>query len=296
MTPGLSLAYRRRASPLHAARAAAGGIYCLGLVLCALILVHPLELLAVLAAVLAAARLAGVGAEVRRAVLPMLVLVLAISALNALISRNGLTVIARLGELPPFGQIDITLEALAYGLVLGLQLLLAVFVAMLGTATVNPDELLRIFRRISLRSALTAALATRLVPVLEADGRRLADAQRCRPPDETRPRPRVAVVRAVATGALDRALDVAATLEVRGYALGGRPPRVRHRLSRHDLAFGAAGLALIATAVAAKLAGLAAFDADTTLSIALGPPELGLAAGLILIAVAPFADRRGIDL
>ncbi|MEA2299398.1 MAG: energy-coupling factor transport system permease protein [Solirubrobacteraceae bacterium] len=293
MTAGLTLAYRRRASPLHAARAGAGAVYCSGLVLCALILVHPLELAAVLVAVLGAARLAGVAADVRRAALPMLVLVLAIAALNAVISRNGLTVVARLGELPPFGQIDITLEALTYGAVLGLQLLLAVFVAMLATAAVNPDELLRMFRRLSLRSALTAALATRLVPLLEADGRRLADAQRCRP-DPLRHR-RVAIVRAVATGALDRALDVAATLEVRGYALARRPPRLHRALSRHDLAFTAAGLGLVALAVAARIGGLAAFSADPTLDIALGPGEAALAGALILLALAPFANRRGID-
>jgi energy-coupling factor transport system permease protein len=293
MTGGLSLAYRRRASPLHAARAAAGAIYCTGLVLCALILVHPLELLAVLVAVLAAARLARVGAEVRRGALPMLVLVVVIAGLNAVISRNGLTVVARLGDLPPFGEIDITLESLVYGAVLGLQLLLAVLVAVLATATVNPDELLRGFRRVSLRSALTAALATRLVPLLEADGRRLADAQRCRP-GELRHR-RVAIVRAVAAGALDRALDVAATLEVRGYALGHRPPRVRRPVSGHDAAFTAAGLALVAGAVAAKAAGLAAFTADPKLSVAFGPGELLLAAGVILVAVAPFANRRGIE-
>ncbi|MGI8803017.1 MAG: energy-coupling factor transporter transmembrane component T [Solirubrobacteraceae bacterium] len=293
MTPGLTLAYRRRASPLHSARAAAGATYCVGLVLCALILVHPLELLVLLAVVLAAGRLAGVAGDVRRAAVPMLILVVAIAAINALISRNGLTVVARLGYLPPFGEIDITAESLVYGAALGLQMLLAVFVAMLATAAVNPDELLRGFRRLSLRSALTAALATRLVPLLEADGRRLADAQRCRA-EEPRHR-RVAIVRAVATGALDRALDVAATLEVRGYALGRRPPRRPTPLSRHDVAFTAAGLALVAAAVAAKLGGLAAFDADPRLAIALGPGEVALAAALILIALLPFADRRGID-
>jgi energy-coupling factor transport system permease protein len=293
MTTGLTLAYRRRSSPLHTARAAAGAAYCAGLVLSALILVHPLELGALLVATLAAARLAGVGADVRRAGAPMLALVLAITALNALISRHGLTVVARLGELPPFGQIDITLEALVYGAVLGLQLLLAVFVAMLGTAAVDPDELLRLFRRISLRSALTAALATRLVPLLEADGRRLADAQRCRP--ESSRRGRVAVVRAVATGAFDRALDVAATLEVRGYGLGRRPPRQRRAVSRHDAAFAGAGAALVGLSIGARVAGVAHFDADPTLVIAFGPAEVALAALLVAVALAPFANRRGID-
>ncbi len=45
--------------------------------------------------------------------LPLAVLV---AVINALVVRDGLTVLARLGEVPPFGQIDITLEALVYGL------------------------------------------------------------------------------------------------------------------------------------------------------------------------------------
>jgi energy-coupling factor transport system permease protein len=297
VTAGLTLAYRRRASPLHAARAGCGAIYALGLLVCAVILRHPLELVVLLAAIAAAAVLAGIGRDLRRSVLPMLIAIIAIASLNALISRNGLTVLVRLGNLAPFGEIDITLEALVYGAVLGLQLLIAVSIGMLATATVDPDDLLRIFRRVSMRSAVTAALATRIVPVLEADARRLADARRCRPPlpGDSTGQGRLAIVRATSTGALDRALDVAATLEVRGYSLLRRPPRRRRPLSRHDIAFAAAGIGLVAVAIGARLAGIAAFSADPVLQIALGPPELALALALLAIALAPFADRRGID-
>jgi energy-coupling factor transport system permease protein len=297
VTAGLTLAYRRRASPLHAARAGCGAIYALGLLVCAVILRHPLELVVLLAAIAAAAALAGIGRDLRRSVLPMLIAIVAIASLNALISRNGLTVLVRLGNLAPFGEIDITLEALVYGAVLGLQLLIAVSIGMLATATVDPDDLLRIFRRVSMRSAVTAALATRIVPVLEADARRLADARRCRPPllGDSTGQGRLAIVRATSTGALDRALDVAATLEVRGYSLLRRPPRRRRPLSRHDIAFAAAGIGLVAVAIGARLAGIAAFSADPVLQIALGPPELALALALLAIALAPFADRRGID-
>ena len=88
------------------------------------------------------------------------------------------------------------------------------------SARVDPDELLAP-RRVSYRSALTASLATRLVPVLARDALRMGDAARCRP----QPAGRLAVARAALAGALDRAVDVAAALEVRGYALGGRPAR-----------------------------------------------------------------------
>jgi energy-coupling factor transport system permease protein len=297
MTAGLTLAYRRRASPLHAARADAAAIYTLGLLAAAVVLRHPLELLAVLAAIAAAAGLAGIGRDLRRSAAGMLAVVCAIAVLNVLISRNGLTVLARLGELPPFGEIDITLEALVYGGVIGLQLYIAVCVGMLATATVDPDDLLRIFRRVSMRSAVTAALATRIVPVLEADARRLADARRCRPPlaGQRIRGGRMAIVRATTTGALDRALDVAATLEVRGYALAGRPAGRRRPFSRHDIAFAASGVGLLALAIAARLAGIASFTADPVVRISLGPTELGLAVVLVAVALAPFADRRGID-
>ena len=74
-------------------------------------------------------------------------------------------------------------------------------------------------RRLSFRSALTAALATRMIPVLTRDARRMEDARRCRPgADDGSVAARLAVVRAVTAGALDRAVDVAATLELRGFA------------------------------------------------------------------------------
>ena len=161
----------------------------------------------------------------------------------------------------------------------------------LFTTCVDPDELLRAFRRVSFRSTLTAALATRLVPVLMRDARRMADAHACRP----RPGPRIAVLRAVATNALDRAVDVAATLEVRGYgaARGGR--RERTPWSRHDLAFAASAGALVVLVVAARAAGVASFEAYPALRAPVGTGELLLAGALIVVALAPFLDRRGIE-
>jgi energy-coupling factor transport system permease protein len=51
----------------------------------------------------------------------------------------------------------------------------------LASAAVDPDELLRSLRRVSFRSALTATIATRMVPLLALDAQRIGEAQRCRP-------------------------------------------------------------------------------------------------------------------
>jgi energy-coupling factor transport system permease protein len=283
--------YRRRSSPLHAARAGVGSLYCVVLAAVALSFEHPLILAALLLAVVGAAAGAQVLGPVARSLLWGLPFALVIAGVNALVVRDGLTVIARFGELPPLGQIDVTLEATAYGGVLALRALIVIACFALHSAAVDPDELLRAFRRLSFRSALTAALATRMVPVLARDARRFRDAQRCRP---GRPASRLALARAVTAGALDRAVDVAATLEVRGYGGSGRPARRVRPWSRHDLAFAISAAALVALGAAAAPGGWETFEAYPRMVVPFGTSELALAAVLVAVPLLPFADRRGI--
>jgi len=280
-----------RRSPLHAVRALVGCLLCAVLALPALLFDSPLVLGAVCVSALAVGAAAGAARPLLRAALLALPFALVIALLNPLVTRNGLTVIARLGEAPVLGQVDVTLEALVYGCVLGLRALALILCCALYAAVVDPDEVLRLFRRVSFRSALTATLATRMVPVLQRDGRRMADAQRCRP---GAPPSRVALVRAVAAGALDRAVDVSAALEVRGYGTARRPPRVRAPWSRHDVAFAAVTLALAGCTLAARFAGVASFDAYPLVRGDWGAAPWALAGALVLAPLLPFLDRRGI--
>jgi energy-coupling factor transport system permease protein len=286
------VSYRPRASPLHAARAGAGAAYCLSLALAALIVSNPVVLATVIVVVGAAGIAAGVGGQLRRAARLAAPLALAIVVINALVTRDGLTVIVRLGQLPLLGHTDITLEATAYGGVLAVRAAALILCAALYTAAVDPDEVLRLFRRVSFHSALTATLATRLVPLLARDSRRLADARRCRP---GRPPSRFNLMRATTASALDRALDVAAALEVRGYGSARRPPRYSRPWSRHDVAFSLAAVAIVAVAVAARAVGWAPLRAYPSLYAPVVLPEIGASVALIACALAPFADRRGIE-
>ena len=286
------MTYHPRSSPLHAARAGAACAYCLALAFAALSLSNPVALGAVTVAVGAAAIGAGVGSEVRRAARLALPLAMTIVLVNALVSRDGLTVIVRLGNLPVLGHTDITLEATTYGAILGLRAFTLILCGALYTTAVDPDQVLRLFRRVSFRSALTATLATRMVPVLVRDARRLTDAQRCRP---GRPPSRVQLMRAATSGVLDRALDVAAALEVRGYGVAHRPPRWHKPYSRHDLHFAAAAAAVIALVAGARLGDLVPFHAYPSLSAPVDASVLGVSVGLVVCALLPFADRRGIE-
>jgi energy-coupling factor transport system permease protein len=284
--------YRRLHTPLHAARAVVGSAWCIVLAAVALSLEHPLLLVIVLGAVLAAAALAQVPRPVLRAIAWAVPFGLTIVLVNAVVVRDGVTVLVRGWTVPWLGTLDITLEATVYGLVLGLRALIVIGIFALHSAAVDPDELLRAFRRVSFHSALTATLATRLVPTLARDARRLRDAQRCRPGE---PASRVALVRAVATGALDRAVDVAATLEVRGYgAPGARPGGSRRPWSRHDLAFAASTAGLAVLGLGAWLGGWDPFEAYPLTRAPVDTGVLVLGATLTACALLPFADRRGV--
>jgi energy-coupling factor transport system permease protein len=280
-------AYRSRPSALHSARAPIGAAFCCALALVGALYRHPLILAGALGGILAAGIAAGVGREVARSLRLALPFALLVAVVNALVYNEGDTLLIR-GDHFLGRRWDITLEAIVEGLMNGMRIV--VLVAALGglmSAAVDPDELLKALRRISYRSALTATLATRLVPVLARDAARMGDAARCRPD----PPGRLAVSRAALAGALDRAVDVAAALEVRGYALAGRPARRRRALSRHDLSIGAAAVAVAMLAIGGAIAGVGHVEAYPTLEVAFGPAELALAGAFLVAGAAPLAGR-----
>jgi energy-coupling factor transport system permease protein len=285
--------YRRRASPLHAARAAAAIAWCAALAVAVLLESNPIVLGVLTLVILSAGPLAGVGPQLGRVLLWAIPVALTICLINALVTRDGLTVIWRLGDLPILGQTNITLEATAYGGVLALRAAALILLGGLYSLAIDPDDVLRLFRRLSFSSALSAAIATRMIPVLLRDSRRLADAQRCRPGD---PPGRIQLLRATTSGVLDRAIDVAAALEVRGY--GAVRQRARgwhhHAWSRHDLGFTAAAVAVLTLTVLSRALGWSPFEAYPLLKMPVGAETVAVAVALAVVALAPFADRRGI--
>lgn len=293
---GRMLVYRRLASPLHATRATLGAMWAMALIAATLLVDHPLVLSALTVAILLAGVGGGVGGELMRSLRMAAWVAVPIVAVNVLVSRQGLTVFARLGDLGPFGQGDLTLEALVYGAVIALKVTIVILATTLASLAVDPDELLRALRRLSFRSALTASLATRMIPVLANDAQRLAEAQRTRPGGvRGGARARIRLLSAIVGSSLDRAMDVAATLELRGFANARRAKRYRAALSRHDLAFAASSLALVALALAVPLGGAASFSAYPELRASADPVTLALCVALIAAVLLPFCDRRGIE-
>lgn len=297
-------AYIPRSRPLQSASPAAAVTYLGSLVVVAFLYSNPIVLVAVGIAVVLAGRLAGAHAAVRAALWMGLTLAALIVVVNALVVSRGATVLARLGEWPLFGQVDVTVEAIVAGTVLGLRAAVVMVAFAVYSACVDPDRVLRALRPIAGRSALTATLVSRLVPVAAADAARLRDAARMRGPGAA-PVGKAPLARRLLAGSLDRAVDVAATLELRGYSLD--PPRVspgatffgaqgtKKRLtrgrygrhSRYDRRFYAIGAAVLAVAIAGKALGADSFSEYPAIEIGAGGSTLGVAAVVALSGLAP---------
>lgn len=293
-----AIAYRRRATALHAARPAVGAAYCAALGVLALAASNPIVLALVLATVVAAGARVGALPAQRRALLLALPMAAVLIVINALINRHGLTVLLRLGELPPLGQLDVTAEALASAGVLALRLITVVLCGVLAATAVDPDGLLMAARRWWPSGALTSALALRIVPVLARDGQRMADARRCRPAGVAgapgTPGSRLLVLRAVTGSVLERASDLGATLELRGHGLPRkRIRRVRTAWSRPDQAILAAAVGLLAIAAVGIASSAGTIVTDPLIEVPTGPLAFGLAAAVPLVALTPLALRRG---
>ncbi|MFZ1925533.1 MAG: energy-coupling factor transporter transmembrane component T [Solirubrobacteraceae bacterium] len=298
MAMGATLFYRRLASPLHATRATVAATWACALVAATLLSQSPMVLGALLIGVLGAGAGAGLGRELARTLRTVLIVAIPIVLVNVLVYHEGLTVFARLGDLGPFGQGDLTVEALVYGAVIALKVGLLMLVTTLAGLAIDPDELLAVFRRYSFRSALTASLATRMIGVLSADSQRLAEAQRTRPGGgATGARARVRLLSAIVGSSLDRSMDVAATLELRGFAVGPRTGNraPRRPFSRHDRAFALSAACVFALALLGRLAEAAPFNPYPLLSMPVSAATFALCMALPVAVLLPFADRRGIE-
>ncbi|HUB99919.1 MAG TPA: energy-coupling factor transporter transmembrane component T [Solirubrobacterales bacterium] len=286
-----ALAYTPRPGALQSASPGAAVAYLGSFVVVSFLFTNPLVLAAAGAGLVLAGLISGARGAVRSALWMGLGLALPIAAINALVVDRGETVLARLGHWPLFGQVDITLEAIVAGAVIALLVVVTVVAAAVYSSCVDPDRVLRSLRPLAGRSALTATLVSRLFPVAAADAGRLRDAARLRGPGAAEVG-LAALSRRLLAGSLDRAVDVAATLELRGYGLDA--PRVRRRRepSRFDRRFYCAAALVLAAGVAARVLGGNGFHTYPTVELTLGPETVALAALLVLSGLAPLRRRR----
>lgn len=239
-------------------RPAAAAAFVAAVALAALVVANPVQVAVLLAVIVALLTASGR----LRAALPYVRVALAVglflALLNPLFSSGGLDVLWE-REIGPL-TVTVTLQGIVYGVTTAMRLTALVLAFALLTATLTPDDQLVLFSRFSFHSGLVLSLAARMLPLLGSDAARIADAQRSRGVEldrgtrRQRMTARMPLLSALLTRSLERAVDVAAAMEARGYGVGARSRWMRRRPWRLvDVALVAGAL----IAAAALVAGLA---------------------------------------
>jgi energy-coupling factor transport system permease protein len=142
---------------------------------------------------------------------------------SPLVARYGGVVYWEGPEVPVIGQLDVTSEEVSEALFQSLRLI-AVGLAFAAYALLlDLDRLLLAGGRLR-RSVLAVALATRLVPTLERDAAGFVEALRGRGLAVEGVRGRARLISPLVAGSLERSLNLAESMEARGF---GRPGRTR---------------------------------------------------------------------
>ena len=285
-----ALAYVPRRTRLARTDALSASVYLASLALVAFLYSNPIVITAAGVGVV----VAGLAGRAQRALALAarwgVALGVFIVVVNGLVAQRGATVVINGLWLPLLGNTDVSAEALAEGAVLALRILVVLLASAVYSTCVDPDRVLRMLRPLARRSALTATMIARLVPLAAADYVRLGEAAALRGPGAA-PVGRAAMARRLVAGSLDRAVDVAATLELRGYAQGAPRSARGGPRTRYGARFLAAGIAICALGLAGRITGIGGFDAYPTLSVATDAATLLLSAAIVVAAVAPLVGR-----
>ena len=143
--------------------------------------------------------------------------------LSPLLASEGFRTVWTGPVVPVLGALDVTREELVIAALNGGRLAAVALAFSAYALLVDHDRLVGAlgFAR---RSALTAVLATRLVPTLERDAAGLREAVRGRGVAVRGVRANARLVSPLVAGSLERALNLAEAMEARGF---GRPGRTR---------------------------------------------------------------------
>ncbi len=229
--------------------------------------------------------------------------------INPLLGRAGADILwqASLGPL----HAVVSVQGLYFAGGMAIRLLTVIAAFALYSTLLDQDEQLAIMSSVSFRSGLVVSLATRMFPVLSADASRIYEAQRARGVEldrgswRRRAGARLPLLGSLATRSLERAVDIAASMETRGYGRRQRRPwRRGRRWTAPDIAVLAAAACALAAAVAAVSTGLGSFTyfplTDDPFADLLAPSWIALEACLLGSVIArpcrprlPRAARHG---
>ncbi|QEK11387.1 energy-coupling factor transporter transmembrane protein EcfT [Crassaminicella thermophila] len=193
-----------------------------------LVFSHPVYLLGLFFAVAGVIITSGNFSEWKIYLKFTVVMIIVILIVNAIFVHAGSTVLISGPRLPVLGKVQITMEALAFGIGMGIRLLVITSIFCLYTYAVHPDKVMKIFSRWGNKSILIITLATRLFPLMVRDYQRITEVQRCRGVKFdtgkwwNRAKNLLPVISVLLLSCLERSFQLAESMYARGYGSGNR--------------------------------------------------------------------------
>ena len=272
------------------------------IIILSLIFDHPLYIATILFPLVLVIKMAGIW----RPWISMLKLSIwlggSIIVINALVSFHGAhELMAAPFTLPVLGRPVITAEAIAFGTVMALKLIVIISAFTFINLTVHPDDILAVLLRLKIpsKSVLVASLSTRFIPCLVEDADRISKAYQTRGVKlDTggwlrRLKSRSGIIIPLLSNSLDRAVQVAEAMEARAFGSGRKRAFYREiRFSRLDLIMLITAITPLLAGIILRVSGYGIYRFFPTLEkVWSGFPESGLPGtiGFLLLVLVPFS-------
>lgn len=204
---------------------ARASVFCAAFI-CALIIDNPIFLTVLLMCILCAISRSGLLKRIKPYLKIAAIMAIMVMIINPLIAERGENLIWRFSRVPIFGEVWISLESLIYALAMTERLMIVLLISGLAALTIDPDRILVFLSRVSSRSSMTAALAVRLYPTTVMDAIEMKEVQELRGITGKGKSAKLKIYndmfQSLLASSLDRAADIAESMESRGYGASKR--------------------------------------------------------------------------
>jgi len=196
----------------------------------------------------------------------MAIMLLMILLVNPLFNKLGSTVLLTGPALPVLGRFTLTLEALLYGLNMGVRLMVVMTVFFLYNHLMNPDRAFSFMARFAPGSVMLITLTTRLIPYLAVQFRNIKEVQQTRGVKFNQPGPAGKIksyyplLKVLLLSSLENAFNVAEAIQSRAYGSGPRSYYTREKIQPRDIIVLAASLSAFVGGVVLLAKGMAGYQ------------------------------------
>lgn len=232
--------YQEKNNLLHKVHPMALIIYVFALSLFALLFSHPFYLFGLFVSVALVIIAADIFKEWLFYLKISFGLIIMILVINTFFVQLGSTILLWGPYIPGIGKIRITLEAILFGLNMGLRFLIIMSAFCLLTYVLHPDRALKLMGRLGNKWVLALTISTRLLPLMVSDFGRIYDVQRCRGVNFAgkskvgRVKNFFPIINAMILSSLERSFQLAEVLQARGYGVGRRSHYTREIFRPRD--------------------------------------------------------------